>query len=139
MRFTSLLARIALSCACGALAGFAFAQAGNTNNNMRRAYDNAKPLDVVNDIVQNDDTNVIETKLDQVDNNLGQFPDPSLKISNTFDSVRQNLDNYLQRFVFIALTAGVVLIIYNGFILVTSPLSEEGAQKVRKRLLYLSV
>lgn len=102
----------------------------------RKSYENAVPMDVLEDIVQNDDSDIIETELDKTYNT--QIYGEEYKIAGTMESVRQNIDIYLQRFAFIGLSACVFLIIYNGLLLVFTPLSADQAGKVKTRMIYIA-
>lgn len=101
-------------------------------------WSTTKPLNILKDLIDNDDTDIIETQLDTVDNEQSaQFTQPWLKVSATLDSVRQNMSIYLQWIVFLGLVAAVILIIYNWIMLMFSPLSPEQAASVKKRLVAL--
>ncbi|USN55462.1 MAG: hypothetical protein H6765_02460 [Candidatus Peribacteria bacterium] len=89
----------------------------------RQDYEHAEPIEIINTIVETDDSKVIDTELNRVDNSFGPF-DTNLKIANTFDSVRFNMSSYLERIVFLGLSGAVILIIYNGLRLALSPVSE---------------
>lgn len=128
-----LLVKIFLSCMSGILVSVSLAQDWGV-------YDqNTQPIEIVDAIVQkeNQSTKVITTKLDQVqqDQSFGA----ENKISGTLESVRKNLANYLEWFVFIGMTAAVVLIIYNGILLVMNPVSWDDLKKIQKKLLYIIV
>lgn len=96
----------------------------------RGAYGN-DPLQVLDTIVgesnASQDTRIQETALDKVSNTQGSFGS-QYRIANTLDSIRVNITPYLQWMVFIGLSVAVVLIIYNGFNLVTG----QGDMKVTK-------
>lgn len=128
-----LLVKIFLSCMSGVLVSVSLAQDWGV-------YDqNTQPIEIVDAIVQkeNQSTKIITTKLDQVqqDQSFGA----ENKISGTLESVRKNLANYLEWFVFIGMTAAVVLIIYNGILLVMNPVSWDDLKKIQKKLLYIIV
>lgn len=128
-----LLFKIFLSCMSGVLVSVSLAQDW-------WIYDqNTQPIEIVDKIVQqeNASTKVITTKLDDVQQN-GTFGAEN-KISGVLDSVRINLANYLEWFVFIGLTVAVLLIIYNGLQLVMNPVSGDDLKKVQKKLLYIIV
>ena len=94
------------------------------------------PLEVLNTVVDNADTkDIIETELDKVNNT--QIYGSKFKIAGTLESVRTNSAIYLQRIAFIWLTAAAMLIIYNGILLMTSPLSPEQAGKVKQKIIYI--
>ncbi len=99
----------------------------------------AKPMNILDDLIENDDSEIIETRLDLVDRDEWQFATPELKLSDTLDSVRQNISIYLQWMVFIWLVFAVILIIYNWLMLMLSPLSPDQAWKVKTRLTSLVI
>lgn len=100
--------------------------------------DSTNPMNVLDDLIENDDSDIIETELDKVDRrDTDQFTDPKLKFSGTLDSVRGNMSIYLQWMVFIGLVFAVILIIYNWLMLMFSPMSPDQAGKVKTRLIAL--
>jgi hypothetical protein len=82
------------------------------------------------------DTWIIQTDLDTVDQNRGWFEN-DLKISNTLDSTRFELSSYLEWLAFLWLSAAVALLVYNGLMLVMSPLAEDQLAQVKKRIVYI--
>ncbi len=72
----------------------------------------------------NDDLEIQETELNDV-TDLQWSYQRRFKITNTLDSVRQNISPYLQRAVFIWLTAATILLIYNGFLLISSSIHQQ--------------
>jgi hypothetical protein len=54
------------------------------------------------------------------------------------ESVRQNISFYLQWVAYLALAGAVTLIIYNGLMLVLSPMSPDEAGKVKTRIIYIA-
>lgn len=107
---------------------------------IRKCYwSSTKPMNILDDLIENDDTPIVETQLDKVDRwDTAQFTDPELKFSWTLDSVRGNISIYLQWMVFIGLVFAVILIIYNGLLLMLSPLSPDQAWKVKTRMAALA-
>ena len=73
----------------------------------------------------NEDYKIQDTQLNDVSNLQGNFQS-EFRIANTLDSIRINIDPYLQWAIYIGLSVGVILLIYNGFLLVTSGLHNEG-------------
>lgn len=103
-------------------------------------YKNARPQDIVDDIVAHEDSDIIKTKLDQVTKTQGAFHNanyPGLKIASTLDQVREHIAPYLQWVAYLALAWATSLIIYNGLRLVLSPLSPDEAAKVKSRMTYI--
>lgn len=126
---------------CVAWAFMGFAMAGNSGVDcdptvLWKCYtDSNDPMAIVEEIVNNDDSDIIETELDQVKNT--QIYGVEFKLAGTLESVRQQISPYLQWIAFIWLSMAVILVIYNGVLLVSTPLSPDQATTVRKRLLYI--
>lgn len=130
-----LLRYVLVSCMLGGLLGWSLTMASTRND-----YKDSKPQDILDDIVKYEDSEIIETKLDTVTKNLGWFSgNPELKIVNTLDEVRTKISPYLQWVAYLGLAAAVTLIIYNGFLLVLSPLTPDQAAKVKTRILYIAL
>jgi len=103
-------------------------------------WETTKPMNILDDLIENDDTPIVETKLDTVDRrDTQQFTDNRMKFSWTLDSVRSNISIYLQWMVFIGLSMAVILIIYNWLMLMLSPLSPDQAAKVKTRMIAITV
>lgn len=95
-----------------------------------------RPLEVLNTVIENADTdNIIETELDKVNNT--QIYGSKYKLAGTLESVRTNSAIYLQWIAFAWLTAAAMLIIYNGILLVSTPLSPEQSSKVKSQMIYV--
>ncbi len=81
------------------------------------------PMEILDEVVgASNDWNVNyqkiqDTALDDVSNNWSY--NPEYRITNTLDWIRWNITIYLQWIVFIWLWLATILIIYNGFMLVT--------------------
>lgn len=143
--FVYLIITCLLGCLVGGFFGVTLADKDDWSNDIdcgaggsRKCYDSqSKPMDVLNDLVQNEDE--IGTELDVVERSQGGFGLQHLKLSDTFDSIRQNIDVYLQWMAFLGLTFAVILVIYNGLRLMFTPLSPEQAGIVKKRIIYISL
>lgn len=113
-----LLLKVIISVVLGAFMGFAVAQ------DWKDYGEYTEPIDIIDDIVSPDETrDVIQTQLNNVDKTFGPFQQ-EYKIAKTADSIRYNMDSYLQWIAFFSLAAAVTLLIYNGLRLALSPLSE---------------
>lgn len=108
----------------------------------RDEYKTSKPDAILKDIVGKangelrDQSQIIVTKLDGTTNT--QIFWVEHKLSGTLESVRENISFYLQWVAYLALTGAVTLIIYNGLMLVLSPMSPEEAWKVKTRIIYIA-
>ena len=108
----------------------------------RQQYNNSTPDEILQDIVWaangklRDQSQIVVTKLDGTTNS--QIFGVEHKLSGTLESVRQNISYYLQWIAYFALAGAVTLIIYNGLMLVISPLSPDEASKVKTRMIYIA-
>lgn len=79
------------------------------------------PITILDTVVDkaNEDFKVSETKLDTV--NPKEWWQPiQYKITNTLEYFRKNINPYLQWIIFIGMAAAVILLIWNGFLMVTN-------------------
>lgn len=100
-------------------------------------WNTATPLNILNDIRSDGKTDIVNTRLDDVQRSDWTFWRPYTKIADTLDSVRQNLAFYLQWIMFIWLAWAVMFIMINGIRLMVMPLSPSQAGTVKKRILYV--
>ncbi len=99
------------------------------------------PLDILDTVAweANDQYKIQETKLNEVSNLEGGFPS-QFRITNTLDSIRAKITPYIQWIMFIWLSLAVVLIIYNGLLLVTNSLHGDGEiSSVQKRIINILI
>jgi len=69
----------------------------------------------------NDEYRIQETQLDDVSPLQGSYPS-QYRLTNALDAIRKNIGPYIDRAFFVGLAFAVILIIYNGFLLVTNTL-----------------
>lgn len=87
----------------------------------------------------NEDYKIQETALDQITDETWPYS-RQYKIANTLDYIRQNIYPYLQRVVYIWLVAAVILIIYNGFLMVTNWVHNQwDMTKIKKNLVNIVI
>lgn len=101
----------------------------------------ASPLEVLNNVAEraNKDYEIQETALNGITDQQWGYQ-KQYKIANTLDYLRNNIAPYLQRAVYIGLIVAVILIIYNGLLMVTNSLHKEGEmEKVKKRLINITI
>ncbi len=99
------------------------------------------PSQILDNVVEtaNDDYHIQQTALDHATNTQWAYL-PQYKIANTLDWLRNNIDPYLQRAVYIGLCVAVILIIYNGFLMVTNAVHKEGdSAKVKKNIVNILI
>ena len=98
------------------------------------------PITVLDRVVQesNSDYKIQQTALDKAIDKWGYSS--QYKVANTLDRLRDNIAPYIQYAVFIGLALGVILLIYNGFLMVTNAVHGEwDFAKIKKRFMYILV
>jgi hypothetical protein len=101
----------------------------------------SSPTEVLNNVAEkaNNDYEVQETALNNA-TDLQWSYQKQYKIANTLDYLRNNIAPYLQWTVYIGLVVAVILIIYNGLLMVTNALHKEwDFEKVKKRLINIVI
>jgi hypothetical protein len=87
----------------------------------------------------NEKDRIQDTALNDITDKQGQYSS-EFKISNTADSIRIQIAPYIQRTIYIGLSLAVIAIIYNGFLMVTNSVGEDGTlDKVKKRLINICI
>jgi hypothetical protein len=101
----------------------------------------SQPAEVLDSVVgqANQTTSYQETALNEVNSDSPTY-DSNYKLSNTLDWLRMNIATYLQRAVYIGLTVAVILLIYNGFLMVTHTITKSGDfAKMKKNVMYIAL
>ncbi len=99
------------------------------------------PTEILETVVweANKNGQIQETALDNITDKEWSFQ-AQYKIANTLDYLRVNIAPYLQWIVYIGMVAAVILIIYNGFLMVTHTVNSEwDFSKTKKRLWYIFI
>lgn len=99
------------------------------------------PISILDNVVTeaNQGQAIQQTALDGITDQQGSFA-KTYKIANTLDWLRNNINPYLQRAVYIWLAVAVILLIYNGFLMVTNALHGEwDMAKLKKKFIYIVV
>ncbi len=99
------------------------------------------PIKILQTVVDeaNDDYEIQETALDWVTSMQWAYPS-QYKITNTLEYFRNKIQPYLQRVLYIWLTAAVILLIYNWFLMVTNSLHKEwDSEKVKKNIINIAI
>lgn len=78
----------------------------------------------------NEDLKIQDTKFDKI-NNKGSYG-KNYQITNTLERIRKNIQPYLQWMLYIGLTGATILLIWNGFKLVTNSVMSGGDMKTVK-------
>jgi hypothetical protein len=99
------------------------------------------PIQILDTVVAeaNEDYKIQQTALDNATDKQWWYSS-QYKIANTLDWFRQNINPYLQRAVYIWLSAAVILLIYNGLLMVTNAAHKEGeTTKVKKNIINIVI
>lgn len=99
------------------------------------------PIKILDTVVwkSNDDYKIQQTSLDNVTDKQWWYAS-SYKIANTLDWLRNNINPYLQRAVYIGLSVAVILLIYNGFLMVTNAIHKEWeVVKIKKNIMNIII
>jgi hypothetical protein len=97
----------------------------------------SNPETILDQVINKANTHKVDTALNKV-NDLEGWYETQFQIANTLDSIRLRIPVYIQWLVFLALVSWAMLIMYNGFLLVTSPLSSTEIGTVQKRITYIA-
>lgn len=94
------------------------------------------PIQILDNVVSeaNDEYKIQQTALDAATDKQWAYAS-QYKIANTLDRFRNNINPYLQRAVYIGLSIAVILLIYNGFLMVTNAVHKEWeTAKIKKNI-----
>lgn len=100
-----------------------------------------KPIEVLDSVVgeANKTDQIQETALDGISNDQGSYQS-EYQIANTLDYLRLHIATYLQWIVYIGLSLSVILLIYNGFLMVTHVVHKSGDfSKIKKNIMYIVI
>ena len=106
----------------------------------RGLYGN-QPVDILGNVVSqaNNTQKLQDTPLNNINSDSPTY-DSNYKIANTLDWLRMNIGTYLQWAVYIGLTVAVILLIYNGFLMVTHTITKSGDfAKMKKNVMYIAI
>ena len=112
-----------------------FAQSNN------RGKYGGDPIQILDTVVSNANTDykIQQTALDSATDKQWSYTS-SYKIANTLDWLRNNINSYLQWAVYIGLSVAVILLIYNGFLMVTNAIHKEWeTAKVKKNIINIAI
>ncbi len=113
---------------------------GFAQDNSRWKY-SGNPIQILDAVVSeaNDDYKIQQTALDAATDKQGAYAS-QYKIANTLDRFRNNINPYLQWAVYIWLSAAVILLIYNGFLMVTNAVHKEWeTAKIKKNIINIVI
>jgi len=99
------------------------------------------PMRILDTVVDkaNQDFEIQETALDWVTDQQWWYP-REYKIANTLEYFRSNIQPYMQWLIYIWLTLGVILLIYNWFLMVTNSIHDEwDISKIKKNIMNISI
>jgi hypothetical protein len=87
----------------------------------------------------NKEDRIQDTALNDISNIQWQYAS-EYKITNTLDSIRIQIAPYIQWTMYIWLSLAVLWIIYNGFLMVTNSIHENGtSEKVKNRIINICI
>ncbi|MFA6256073.1 MAG: hypothetical protein WC606_02710 [Candidatus Absconditabacterales bacterium] len=113
---------------------------GFAQSNSRGKY-GGNPIQILDTVVSeaNDEYKIQQTALDAATDKQGAYTS-QYKIANTLDRFRNNINPYLQWAVYIGLSVAVILLIYNGLLMVTNAIHKEGeAAKIKKNIINIAI
>ncbi len=99
------------------------------------------PIQILDNVVSeaNDEYKIQQTALDTATDKEWAYAS-QYKIANTLDRFRNNINPYLQRTVYIWLSVAVILLIYNGFLMVTNAVHKEWeVAKIKKNIINIII
>ncbi|MBF0932024.1 MAG: hypothetical protein HXJ92_01300 [candidate division SR1 bacterium] len=96
--------------------------------NSKRVSADGSPKQLVESVhtIANKDFQIQQTKLDGIESR-GKY-----KITSTLEYIRKNIFPYIQWIVFIGLSIGAIMLIWNGFKLVTQSVSGDKVAEIKK-------
>ena len=101
----------------------------------------ASPVAVFDSVIweANNSQQFQETAFDGINSDEGAYQQ-EYQISNTLDWLRMHMGTYLQWIVYVGLTIAVILLIYNGFMMVTHSITKSGDfSKLKKNIQYIAI
>ncbi len=99
------------------------------------------PIQILDTVVSeaNEEYKIQQTALDTATSTQWGYAS-TYKIANTLDRLRNNINPYLQWAVYIWLSVAVILLIYNGFLMVTNAIHKEWeSAKVKKNIINIAI
>lgn len=99
------------------------------------------PIQILDNVVgeANDEYKIQQTALDAATDKQWSYAG-QYKIANTLDRFRNNINPYLQRAVYIWLSVAVILLIYNGLLMVTNAVHKEWeTAKIKKNIINIVI
>jgi hypothetical protein len=108
-----------------------------------RAGYGANPVDILDTVADkaNEDYYISESKFNDISSQTEQYDaNPNHRITNTLYTLKNKIHPYLQRTLYLGLTAATILLIYNGFLLVTNGIHEQGEfSKIKGNLIPIGI
>lgn len=101
----------------------------------------SSPITVLDNFANrvNEDQRVQDNQLNDISNIQWQYAS-EYKITNTLDSIRIQIAPYIQWIMYIGLSVAVILIIYNGLLMVTNGVHDQwSVDKLKTRMLNIAV
>lgn len=101
----------------------------------------SSPITVLDNFANrvNEDQRVQDNQLNDISNIQWQYAS-EYKITNTLDSIRIQIAPYIQWIMYMGLSVAVILIIYNGLLMVTNGVHDQwSVDKLKTRMLNIAV
>ena len=111
-------------------------------DDVSRAGYGGSPTAILDTVVYkaNKEYRIQETQLDWITSKAETYSTQSHPLTNTLYYVKNRIHPYLQRILYIGLAAATVLLIYNGFLLVTNAVHESGEfSKIKTNLIHIGI
>lgn len=102
----------------------------------------ANPIQILDNVVSNanEDYKIQQTALDGATDKQSSVWPSTAKITHTLDRLRNNINVYLQWMVYIGLSIAVILLIYNGLLMVTNAIHKEWeTAKIKKNIINIAI
>lgn len=99
------------------------------------------PMVILDTVVDkaNQEYKIQQTALDGITDKQWSYQS-QYKIANTLDYLKNNINPYIQWAIYIGLSAAVILLIYNGFLMVTNSVHKQwDMSKVKKSITYIVI
>lgn len=112
------------------------------DNISRNGY-GSNPSSILDSVVKkaNDEYQIQKSQLDGITSTTsGEMGDMRFRITNTLEYLKNHIHPYIQWFVYIALSLATILLIYNGFLMVTNVTHGDGdLAKVKWRIINIAI
>ena len=98
------------------------------------------PMDLLNQVVErsNEEHKIQDTKLDGITSVWSYGP--AYRLTNTLEYIKNNIHPYIQWVVYLGLAVATIMLIYNGFLMVTNVIHEKGElSKIKGNFVWIGI